>query len=383
MPADTPGTFAKVADNGTAGAATPGDPLQSIGARRIVRVRTVGFTQGAAFLVVGAVVAAFVLRNAFVAAHRTVGWVVACSIVAMLVDPLVGALQRLIPRWLSIVVVVLGFVAVFVAVVVGLARELLDSLDVLEQAAPRAARQLEERYDWASDIDVSARVQSFLDDMHDSVRESTVGQAIGTVPTYLVTGILMLFLLGYGRRYFLGALKLFDDLERRRTVRQVATVAAARGREFMLVTLAMALAYGTAFGLLCWAIGVPAPLSLGAAVAIMSALPLIGVVIGGVPALLLAFGSLSWFDGALVLAGLVTLQAFEALVVRPYLDRRAIRVGPTLPTVVGLLSYELYGIGGAIYGVALAVLALAALDAIGGVQGDDDKDTDIVTGAAA
>jgi len=100
-------------------------------------------------------------------------------------------------------------------------------------------------------------------------------------------------------------------------------------------------------------------------------------------ALLLAFGSLSWFDGALVLAGLVALQAFEALVVRPYLDRRAIRVGPTLPTVVGLLSYELYGIGGAIYGVGLAVLALAALDAIGGVQGDDDKEPDIVASAAA
>ena len=283
-------------DSVTAGASTAGDRLQSVGARRVVRVRTVGLTQGAAFLVVGAVVAALVLRNAFVAAHRTVGWVVACSIVAMLVDPLVGALQRYIPRWLSIVVVVLGSAAAFVGVVVGLAHEVLESLDVLEQAAPRAARELEERYDWAADVDVSARVQSFVDDMHDSIRESTVGEAIGTVPTYLVTGILMLFLLGYGRRYFLGALKLFDDLERRRTVRQVATVAADRGRVYMLVTLAMALAYGVAFGLLCWAMDVPAPLSLGAAVAIMSVLPLIGVVIGGVPALLLAFGSLSWTE---------------------------------------------------------------------------------------
>jgi predicted PurR-regulated permease PerM len=383
MPDDTPGTFSPVAENVIAGTSTAGDPLRSIGATRIVRVRTVGLTQGAAFLVVGAVVAAFVLRNAFVAAHRTVGWVVACSIVAMLVDPLVGALQRHIPRWLSIVVVVLGSVAAFVGVVVGLARELLDSLDVLERAAPRAARDLEERYDWAADVDVSARVQSFVDGMHNSVRESTVGEAIGTVPTYLVTGILMLFLLGYGRRYFLGSLKLFDNLERRRTVRQVATTAAARGRKYMLVTVAMALVNGVAFGLLCLAADVPAPLSLGAAVAIMSVLPLIGVIIGGVPALLLAFGSLSWWDGAIVLAGLVVLQTFEALVVRPYLDRRAIRVGPTMPTIVGLLSFELYGIGGAIYGVGLAVLALAALDAIGGVQGDDDNESDILAGAAA
>src|SRR5688572_413664 len=311
-----PDTFAPVADNATAGASPAGERVQALGARRVVQVRTVGITQGAAFLVVGAVVAAFVLRDLFVAAHRTVGWVVACSIVAMLVDPLVSTLQRHIPRWLSIVVVVLGSVAAFVGVVVGLARELLDSLDVLERAAPRAARQLEERYEWAADIDVSARVQSFVDDMHDSVRESTVGQAIGTVPTYLVTGILMLFLLGYGRRYFLGVLKQFDDLDRRRTVRQVATTAAARGREYMLCTLAAATGYGVLFGLLCWALEVPAPLSLGAAVAAMSMIPLIGVVIGGVPALLLAFGSLSLRDGAILLVALLALQTVEALVIR-------------------------------------------------------------------
>lgn len=377
-----PDTLAPVADNVTARASSGGDRPQTLGARRVVRVRTIGITQGAAVMVVGAVVTAFVLRNAFVAAHRTIGWVVACSIVAMLVDPVVSALQRHIPRWLSIVVVVLGSVGVFVGVVVGLAREVLDSLDVLEEAAPRAAGELEERYTWAADIDISARVESFLDNWHDSVRESTVGQAIGTVPTYLVTGILMLFLLGYGRRYFLGFLKQFDDLDRRRTVRQVATVAAARGREYMLVTLAVALANGVAFGLLCWAMDVPAPLSLGVAVAIMTVVPLIGVVIGGVPALLLAFGSQSWWVGAIVLAGLVAIQAFEAVVVRPCLDRRSVRVGPTVPTIVGLLAFELYGIGGAIYGIGLAVLGLAALDAYGGVQGDDNE-SDIMAGAAA
>ena len=150
----------------------------------------------------------------------------------------------------------------------------------------------------------------------------------------------------------------------------------------MLVSLANALAIGLAFGGLCRALDVPAPLSLGAAVAVMSMVPFIGVVIGGVPALLLAYGSLSWTDGAIVLAGLVTLQGFEALVVRPYLDRRAVRVGPTVPTIVGLLSFELYGIGGAVYGVALAVLGMAALDAVAGVYDEDDEESDVAVDAA-
>ena len=37
----------------------------------------------------------------------------------------------------------------------------------------------------------------------------------------------------------------------------------------------------------------------------------------------------------------------------------------------GLLGFELYGVGGAIYGIALAVFALAALDAIGRLRGDE------------
>jgi hypothetical protein len=37
---------------------------------------------------------------------------------------------------------------------------------------------------------------------------------------------------------------------------------------------------------------------------------------------------------------------------------------------VGLLAFELYGFGGAAYGVAIAVIGLAALDAVGSVRDD-------------
>jgi predicted PurR-regulated permease PerM len=66
-----------------------------------------------------------------------------------------------------------------------------------------------------------------------------------------------------------------------------------------------------------------------------------------------------------VLVVLLGLQAIEVAVVRPYVDRRTVRVGPSIPIVVSLLGFELYGVGGSVYGIALAVIALAALDAIG------------------
>jgi putative heme transporter len=336
----------------------------------MVRIWRAGLTLESAALLVAAVVTAFVLRNAFVAAHRTVGWVIACAIVALLIDPLVDFVDRLLPRVLSVVVVLLVVVGVVAAVTIGLAHDVLESLDELKSSAPEAAAELEANYDWAAEIGVAYRVQAFVDELDERVRQDAVSQATETVPTYIVTGILMLFLLSFGRRYFDAFVRQFGE-DRQAAIRDVVTSAALRGRVYLLVTIGLSIVNGMIVGLVCWGLDLPAPVSLGLAVAMFTILPLIGVFVGGVPALLLAFGLESWPTGALVALTLLALQVFEAGVVRPFIDRRSVRLGPTIPIVVGLLGFDLYGIGGAIYGIALAVLVLAALDAVGRRSGDD------------
>ncbi len=127
--------------------------------------------------------------------------------------------------------------------------------------------------------------------------------------------------------------------------------------------------HGVANGVAAWlvfnAIALPAALSLSVLVGAFTMLPLVGVLIGGLPALLLAFGLGGWEDGGVVLAVLVVLQGIEAVLVRPRVDAVTLRVGPTVPIVAGLLGYELYGEGGAVHGVALAVIGLAMLDELG------------------
>ena len=334
------------------------------------RVWRAGLTLASAALLVGAVVVAFVLRDAFVAAHRTVGWVIACAVVALLIDPLVDFVDRLLPRWIAVIVVLLAVLGVVGAVTVGLATELLASLDDLRASAPEAAAELETRYDWMADLSVADRVQDFVDELDERVRKDAVSQAAETAPTYVVTGILMLFLLAYGRRYFEGFVDQFPE-ERREDLRLVGGSAALRGRLYLLVALGQSILYGLLVGWLCWMFDLPAAISLGFAVAVCTPLPMIGVLVGGVPALLLAFGLEGWRTGLAVLVWLVVLQAVEAAVVRPYVDARSVRVGPTIPIIVALLGFELYGIGGAIYGFALAVITLAALDAVGRLRGDD------------
>jgi putative heme transporter len=345
------------------------DPSTATPAGR-VRIWHVGLTPTSAALIVGAVVTAFVLRNMFVEAHRTVGWVVACAVVALLIDPLVNVVDRVLPRWISVIVVLIGVVAVVAGVAVGLANDLLDSLDELQTTAPEAAAGLEEQFDLAADIGVADRVQAFVDELNDRIRERAVSRVAGTAPAYVVTGILMLFLLAYGRRYFDAFVRQFRE-DRRDDIRTVATAGALRGRHYLLIALAHSLVNGVIVGLLCYALDLPAALSLGVAVGAFTILPMIGVLVGGVPALLLAFGLEGGWTGVVVLIVLLLLQAIEAVVVRPWVDPRTVRLGPAAPIVVGLLGFELYGIGGAIYGIALTVIAFAALDAVGRIRDDD------------
>jgi predicted PurR-regulated permease PerM len=337
------------------------------GAARGVRVQRTGLTRGSAFLLVGAVVAAFLLADVFVAAHRTIGWVVACAVFALLLDPVVDLVQRVMPRWLAVIVVLIGLLAVVGAVAAGLASDLVDSLEELQERAPAAAADLEEQHDVLADINLAQRVQDFVDEMDNRVRRDAVSTATATLPAYIVTGVLMLFLLAYGRRYFEGFVAQLPA-KRQDGVRKVGSHAALHGRRYILIALAHSVVNGVIVGLVCWWIGVPAAIALGFAVAALTVIPLIGVLVGGIPAVLVAFGLEDW-AGFVVVGVLVALQVVEAAIVRPVVDARTVRLGPTIAVVVALLGFELYGVGGAIYGVALAVIGLAALDEIGRLRG--------------
>jgi predicted PurR-regulated permease PerM len=335
----------------------------------IVRV---GLTPGTAAMLVGAVVTAFVLAGAFELAHRTIGWVVACSVVALLIDPVVTLVSRVLPRWLSVVLVLIVMLAVIAALVAGVATDLNDSLDDLKSSAPAAAESLQERYDWLERVDVATRVGEFVEELDTRVRKDAVSEAIGTAPTYVVTGILMLFLLAYGRRYFDGFCEQFAE-PRQGHLRRVGHDAASNGRRYLLVALGQAVVTGVVAGLTCWLLDVPAAFSLGFVVGLLAVLPLMGIIVGGIPALLLAFGLEGWTATLVLLAVLVALQTVEAVAVRPYVDARTVRVGPTVPIVLGLLAFELYGVGGSVYAIALGVIALAALDGAGRVRGEEPE----------
>lgn len=310
-------------------------------------------------------VVSLLLRNAFVAAHRQIGWAVACIIVAALLSPFANVLDRKMPRWLALLITMLGSGLLTAVVWAGVIVNLADGFDVLKKEAPRAAASLERRYEVAKEFRLSERVDSLIEQFRASTTGGAMGRAVGAAGTYFVCGILTLFLMIYGPRMLAAMFRQIKDADRRARVERQATEAMSNSRRYILASIAQAVIVAAAVGLTAWLLSIPAPFVLGVLAGMIGLVPTLGIVVGGLPALLLAAGLGDWQDALILLALLVVLQAIEVTVVRRRIDRASVHVGPALPAIVALLGYELYGIGGATYGAAALVFLIAWLDAVG------------------
>jgi predicted PurR-regulated permease PerM len=324
---------------------------------------SVDVSLGSTLLVIGAVVAAIGLANGFVAARRPLAWAAAASVAAWLLSGVVDILGRWVPRGLAVVVTVLGLVLVaggWVGARVTLAAE----VDRLRRTLPAAATDLEMRFRAAADFQLAERTRVFVNDLDDRFGiHAQVTAGAGTASTYLVAGILTLFLVGYGPRFVAAALRQIADPARRAAVTAVVEQASHAARAYLLIVLAQAIAITAMCSAVFYLLDLPAPFVLGLIVGWLSAIPYLGILLGGLAPLLVAVTEPHLPTYLVLAALLVGLQSVEIFVVRPRADR-TVRVGPALTLAGILIGFELYGFGGALYGTALLILFWAVLCAI-------------------
>jgi putative heme transporter len=325
-------------------------------------------TTASILLTIAAVVVAIAARAVFMAAHRVIGWVIACVIVTVLIDPIVGFLSRYVKRAFAIILVLLGIVAVAGGLLTGTYENLRRQVDTLKEAAPDAAGRLEQSQRFgkiARDLKIHERVTTFVDALDKRVGSgaTVVRSAVGTVPTYAVCGILVIFFLLYGPRIVKSGFGLVqDDAKRVRWERQT-NQAVARARGYVLLALAQAMVVGLIAYTALRIAEVPVALVLAVIVGAFSVIPYFGILLGALPALLVAAGLRSTTAALYLLLAFFALQAIEAFEVRRRVDARTLRVGPAAVVLSLLMGYAIYGIGGAVYGGAIAVFAMALADA--------------------
>jgi predicted PurR-regulated permease PerM len=147
-------------------------------------------------------------------------------------------------------------------------------------------------------------------------------------------------------------------------VASVVVTGLHQGRAYLLFALAQSFVVGFVVWAVCRLADVPAPAPLGLIVGLTSLVPYLGIALGAIPALLLAAGFRPVETVVLLLAVFAALQVGQVILQRR-LRGSVMYVGPAIVIVVFLIGYGVYGIGGALFGIALAVWALALVEAVG------------------
>jgi predicted PurR-regulated permease PerM len=319
-----------------------------------------------------------VARNVIASSIRVLGWLLAAVVVAGLLHPAVARLSRVVPRAVALLVVIV----VTIAAVGGLAYATVDHLrreaTKLQEAAPEAARSIErsERFgNAAREFGLTDRVEELVKELPSRVTGGSADQSITAAATrgfaYVAGIVLTVFLLLYGPRMVDAGVRQVADDTRRANARRVLARAYERWWRYVVLNLARALGVGLLGYLACRAIGLPGAFLLGLTLGVFSLVPYLGVLVGSLPIVLLALGLEPSSPRFIVLLiAFVGYQLFEAFLVQPRLDRHSIRIGPVLPLVVAMVAFELYGLGGALYGIAVVVFAASVGDELAPTDAD-------------
>jgi len=300
------------------------------------------------------------------AAQRVIGWMLVAGTLAGLLHPLVGALERRVPRGVAVLVVMGGVVAAAAGIGYGLVDDIRVETRRLQAAAPARAQELErsERFgEVARDLELADRTRRFLDRLPERLRGGTPAEALRAAATrgvaFLATGVLTVFLLLHGPGLARAAARQIPDQARRAQLQTLGIDVYRRAFGYARSNLAMALAAGLFAYAVARAAEVPGPAPLGVWVGLWDLVPLAGAAVGALPIVALAAATSG--ERALVV-GLVFVayQLVENLAVQRRVEAGTLRVGPFLTLLAGLVGLELSGVAGALLCVLAVTIATAA-----------------------
>ena len=228
----------------------------------------------------------------------------------------------------------------------------------------------------------TAQVESWLAGPPFHVKNANVEKYLNNIPGYLskhktlvegtvVTGgkiaaeffgglVLMLFvtffLIKDGDRiwaWFLGALRVptARRMDRAGHASWLVLVYYMRG------TVAVAATHAIVIGLVLWIMGVPLAVPLGVLVFLAAFVPLIGLLVAGVLAIVVTLATKGWLDAVILLGILILEDQLEAHLLQPQVVGRMIRLHP----LAVILSLAVGGVLGGIPGAVVAVPIVAVL----------------------
>jgi predicted PurR-regulated permease PerM len=367
----------------------PAEPRQGAAADRVlsdpqktshrdgVNVVSVRTLVTAALIVLGIV--------ALVAFLATIIGIVLVVLVAIVfaegIRPLVAELQqRRIPRPVGILMVYIGVLAFIAVMVLLLVQPIVSEATSLARNFPAYQKDflgwftgVEQQFHF--NVDVAKQVSSVI-----GAAQNVLFAIGGTIFSIIVDFVLVLVVgflwLVSSDRLKTFTVDLFPEAHHELIV-DIFREMGFRMGGFLRAVAINSLAVGLVVGVVCWLMGLPDPVILGIFAGLTAAIPMVGGIVGVVPAVLLGF-TISPEYPILVLAVLLVIQLIDANTVVPMVMNRVVSL-PALGVVLALL------VGGAIQGLIGALLAVpvaaalqvllvrAAVPAIHHAQGRTDE----------
>jgi predicted PurR-regulated permease PerM len=335
----------------------------AMGPRTVLRLSPVSILRAVAMFAVTLAVLAGVS-----ASGRVIGWILAAASLAGFFHPIVDLLDRHMPRALALLTVLVVTVSIVGGIGYAVVDDVTAQVNDLRRALPDAAKDVEasSRFgETARDLHLADRAQAFVDELPDRLRGGNVSDAIRSAATrgvaVLITTVLTIFFLIHGPRLVEGALRQVPE-DRRAEVRAAAASAYRRSWSYISGSLAMAIMAGAIAYVAADLVGLPGKAPLALWVALFDLLPLIGLLLGSAPIVLLAATTTSWQNAVAVTLVLVGWQLVEALWLQRDVELRSLHIGPFVSLVVAFVGLQLYGIGGVFAGLVGAVVGAAVLD---------------------
>ena len=280
---------------------------------------------------------------------------------AVIAAPAVRGLARWLPRGAAIgLLTVAGMVGVFTLLTI-VGRDLRQQERTLRTTLHQAVSDLPAD---SSASDVARELR--LDDRIDDVLDGATGRVVlaendpvaiaGLVGKVVVVGVLAAFMIAGGRRLVDGAVQFVRRTSIREQLHASLNSAAARAGGFLRRTLVVSFLHGCVAAAVARVFDLPGPISVGAWVAMMSTVPILGSLLGWAPIIVL--GWVHDVSSSLLIA-VALIAVLADRIARARWVHRALRVGPLL-TIVGVAAgLSTIGVSGAILGLFVVAFASA------------------------
>ena len=279
----------------------------------------------------------------------------------------IGAVDWLVdhrlPRLLATFIVVITMLAAFFGMLALVGQQLSTQVDDLRANVVEGITQVQ---DWArtGPLGLSdAQLQSWIDEAKSAISTTdssvlTRISAVGATITHAVAGFFIalfsaFFFLYEGDRIWSWVVALFPRAARDRVYSSGQTAWRSL-TAFVRATVVVALidAMGIAFA--AWALGVPLTLAIGVLVFLGAFVPIVGALISGMVAVLVALVAQGPWTALFMLLAVVAVQQLESHVLQPFLMGSFVAVHPLAIILAIAAGIVVAGIVGALIAVPLA-----------------------------